>query len=183
MRRSGGRPHRRSSVGRLPILLAALVLAAVGLLGGVAVGRPPGRRPRRPADEVTILTGEPTELDPALQGDIGSARVGAQLFESLTAIDPSLTVRPALAESWDILDGGRRIVFHLRPGLTFSDGSPLGGRRRRPELAPDHRPEAAVAARLADGRRRRRQAYLRGQSTDPATVGLTRRTATASRSA
>ena len=126
MRRSGGRPHRRSSVGRLPTLAAAIALAALGLLGGGAVGGHPDAAIAA-GDEVTILTGEPTLLDPALQGDIGSARIGAQLFESLTAIDPSLTVRPALAESWDVLDGGRRIVFHLRPGLTFSDGSPLTG--------------------------------------------------------
>ena len=66
-------------------------------------------------------------LDPAAQGDIGSAAISAQLFEGLTAFDPQLNVRPALAESWDLLDDGRRIVFHLRPDLTFSDGSPITG--------------------------------------------------------
>ena len=127
MRRSGGRPRRRSSVGRLPIMLRR---ARPGRPSGCSAGSPAGLPPApvRAADkdEVTIVGGEPAELDPALQSDIASARVSAQLFESLTAIDPSLTVRPALAESWDILDGGRRIVFHLRPGQTFSDGSPLG---------------------------------------------------------
>ena len=85
---------------------------------GVAAARP---------DSVNILIGAATTLDPAAQGDIGSAAISAQLFEGLTGFDAQLKVRPALAASWDLLDGGRRIVFHLRPDLTFSDGSPLTG--------------------------------------------------------
>ena len=55
-----------------------------------------------------ILSGEPTTLDPAAQGDAGSAAITAQLFESLTAFDANLQVRPALAASWEFADGGRR---------------------------------------------------------------------------
>lgn len=65
------------------------------------------------------------DVDPAAQGDIESAAVSAQLFESLTAIDATLQTRPALAASWELRDSGRTVVFHLRAGLTFSDGSPL----------------------------------------------------------
>lgn len=102
----------------LPALLATVVLGAVGLGNGA---------PGRAADggEVSIFLGEPTTLDPARQGDIGSAAYSAQLFESLTAFDADLVLRPALAASWDVDAGGRRVVFHLRPGLTFSDGTPL----------------------------------------------------------
>jgi ABC-type transport system substrate-binding protein len=64
-------------------------------------------------------------LDPAIQSDAGSAQVVTQLFEGLTAVDSASRVEPALAESWQTLDGGKRVVFHLRPDLTFSDGSPL----------------------------------------------------------
>ncbi len=90
-----------------------------------------------------ILTGTPTTLDPAAQGDSGSVAVTAQLFESLTTFDADRQTRPALAESWRIEDGGRRIVFHLRPGLTFSDGTPLAGLGRRPQLAAAHRSRSA----------------------------------------
>ncbi len=34
-------------------------------------------------------------------------------------------LRPELAESWQLTDGGRAITFHLRAGLKFSDGAPL----------------------------------------------------------
>jgi oligopeptide transport system substrate-binding protein len=172
MRRSGGRPHCRSSIGRLTVLAAAIVLTSIGLS---AAGTPGiGAAPVRAAgDAVTIYTGEPAEIDPALQGDIASARVGAQLFESLTAIDPSLTVRPALAGSWDVLDGGRRIVFHLRPGLSFSDGSPLGAAdvvRSWLRIIDPGRP-SPLASLMTDvvGA----ADHLHGLSTDPGSVGLT----------
>ena len=74
---------------------------------------------------VTILGASAASLDPAVQSDAGSAQVVSQLFESLTAIDTAGHVQPALADSWQTSEGGKRIVFHLRSGLTFSDGSSL----------------------------------------------------------
>jgi ABC-type oligopeptide transport system substrate-binding subunit len=74
---------------------------------------------------VTILGPSASSVDPAIQSDAGSAQVVSQLFESLTAVDSGEHVEPALAASWDVLDSGKRVVFHLRPGLTFSDGSDL----------------------------------------------------------
>jgi ABC-type oligopeptide transport system substrate-binding subunit len=77
-------------------------------------------------DSVTILVGATAaSLDPAVQADAGSAQVVAQLFESLTDVDSNQHVQPALAGSWDTQNNGKRVVFHLRSGLTFSDGSPL----------------------------------------------------------
>ncbi|MDQ2965820.1 MAG: peptide ABC transporter substrate-binding protein [Chloroflexota bacterium] len=107
------------------LVLVATLIAVGALAGGWPAGTP-GPAAAAVPDEVRILSGAPSTIDPAAQGDIGSAAVSAQLFESVTAVDPGLVVRPALAASWDIVDGGRRIIFHLRDGLTFSDGSPLG---------------------------------------------------------
>jgi oligopeptide transport system substrate-binding protein len=121
---------------------------------------------------VRILTGAPSSLDPATQGDAASAAVGAQLFESLTTFDAGLELRPALAESWQFDNDGRRITFHLRPGLQFSDGSPL-----RPSdvalswlrLIDPQRPSplASLALDIAGA-----EAYLRGQNDDQTSVGL-----------
>jgi ABC-type transport system substrate-binding protein len=122
------RPRRHGPTARsreIVLFLAATLLALAALIGGWPAGSADPMR-AAPPDEVLILSGAPSTLDPAAQGDIGSAAVSAQLFETITALDPSLTVRPALAASWDIVDGGRRIVFHMKAGLTFSDGSPLG---------------------------------------------------------
>ncbi len=97
-----------------------LVLLAVGSLVGACVQTPAATR-----SDVTILLGEPTTLDPAAAGDAGSAAFIAQLYETVTAFDGDRRLQPALAESWRMEADGRRVVFHIRPDLTFSDGSPL----------------------------------------------------------
>jgi len=109
------------------LLVASLVIGVVAVAITKANAPIARAEPGASSGEVTVLFGEPHSLDPAHQGDTGSASVVAQLFESVTAFDPGLNLRPALAESWDVLDGGRRVVFHLRPDGMFSDGTPLTG--------------------------------------------------------
>ena len=102
-------------------------------------------------ETVTILAGAPASIDPARHGDLGSASYVSQLFETLTAVDPSLAVRPALAESWT-----RRGRRHARScsrsatASTFSDGSSLTADDVVRSLAPAVRPAQPVTARLAD---------------------------------
>ena len=142
---------------------------AIGLLaGGTTVF------PARAADpgEVRILAGEPATFDPAGQGDITTAAVTAQLHETLTTYDAALQLQPALAASWDVADDGRQVVFHLRPDLVFSDGSPLmaddvvGSWLRL--IDPDS--PSPLAALMNDVKGAR--AHLLGQATDPSEVGL-----------
>jgi oligopeptide transport system substrate-binding protein len=121
---------------------------------------------------VRILAGSPTSLDPAVQGDAGSAAISAQLFESLTTFDSDLHLQPALAGSWQFEPGSRRITFTLRPGLAFSDGSPLRASdviRSWLRLIDPQTPSplASLALDIAGA-----EAFLRGQSADPASVGL-----------
>jgi oligopeptide transport system substrate-binding protein len=121
---------------------------------------------------VSILSGEPTTFDPAAQGDVGTAAVTSQIFEGLTALDPALVVRPALASSWDVADGGRTITFHLRGGLEFSDGSPLTAAdvvrswlRLIEPTSPS--PLASLMDDVVGA-----SAYRQGQTRDRSTVGL-----------
>jgi oligopeptide transport system substrate-binding protein len=151
----------------------ALAAVAVLLLPG-ALPTPSWPAPVLGAvrDEVRIYAGEPRSIDPARHGDVGSAAIVANLFETLTAIDPSLTLRPALAESWELEDDGRRVVFTLRPNLTFSDGSVLTAddvvRSWRRVVDPT-RP-SPLASLIADVRGVR--ALLSGRERDPATMGV-----------
>ena len=98
----------------LAALLAATLAGCVGTAAGAA-----------PEGTVRLLGGAPAMWDPALQGDEETAAVLANVDESLTAIDASGHVQPALAASWTSSADGRSLTFTLRPGLTFSDGSPL----------------------------------------------------------
>ncbi|HET9853189.1 MAG TPA: peptide ABC transporter substrate-binding protein [Candidatus Limnocylindrales bacterium] len=149
--------------------LVALVALAVGLL---VRGTAPFAAAAAERDEVRILAGEPATFDPAGQGDITTAAVTAQIHETLTIYDAARQIQPALASSWDVAADGREVVFHLRPGLTFSDGTALtaedvvGSWLRL--IDPDS--PSPLAALMIDVKGAR--AHLLRQSTDPAEVGL-----------
>lgn len=53
-----------------------------------------------------------------------AAQIVLDLFEGLVWMDGEGGAA-AQAERWEILDGGKRYIFHLRSGLQWSDGQPL----------------------------------------------------------
>src|SRR6185369_11342114 len=114
----------------------------------------------------------PASFDPKTQSDIGTAAVTAQLFESLTAFDAALVLRPALARAWDVSADGTRVVFHLRDGLTFSDGRALtatdvvGSWLR----LIDPKAPSPLASLMLDVKGARD--YVSGHTTDAGSVGL-----------
>lgn len=76
------------------------------------------------ASILTVAIREAATLDPMRIQDPGAVLIARQLFEGLTRWDPiEDKVVGAVAESWDVFDGGRRFIFYLRPGMTFHDGS------------------------------------------------------------
>jgi len=162
------------SRGRRAVVAAVAALVVLAMVARLWPMGAPSSSPVVAADpgQVTILAGEPASIDPAYHGDLGSASYVSQLFETLTAVDPSLTVRPALAASWSVEDAGRRVVFTLRDGLTFSDGSALTAadvvrswqRLFRPR---DPSPLASLIADVVGVRD-----LLSGRSTDPSTLGV-----------
>ncbi len=63
-------------------------------------------------------------LDPRLARDTTAYRVANLISAGLVHLTPNLEAVPDLAESWESPDA-TTVVFTLRDGLTFSDGSPL----------------------------------------------------------
>lgn len=112
---------RNDRLRRLFVASATAVLAVVVIVG--MAWHPSTAVAAR--NSVTILGPSAASLDPAVQSDAGSAEVVSQLFESLTAVDSNQHLQPALAANWETQAGGKRVIFHLRPGLTFSDGATL----------------------------------------------------------
>jgi oligopeptide transport system substrate-binding protein len=93
-------------------LISLLVLAACNRSSGTADGK---------TFRVNLGT-EPPSLDWSLATDHVSFNVIANLMVGLAEFDKNLKPAPVIAKSWDVLDGGRRIVFHLREDATWSDG-------------------------------------------------------------
>lgn len=80
--------------------------------------------PPDPGNVAIDLPIEPTTLDPALTYDANGWSVIHSLYDSLVGYDTDGTLRPLLAESWDVSDP-LALTFRLRPDVTFHDGSPL----------------------------------------------------------
>ncbi|MEO8224636.1 MAG: peptide ABC transporter substrate-binding protein [Gammaproteobacteria bacterium] len=84
--------------------------------------------PTEAAGPLTLNRGtaaEPNSLDPHVaQGNTAGA-VLYDLNVGLTTLDAKSRVIPGSAESWTISPDGLTYTFTLRPGLKWSDGSPL----------------------------------------------------------
>jgi peptide/nickel transport system substrate-binding protein len=65
-------------------------------------------------------------LIPIIRQDVPSGEVQALIFESLVTVDPN-TLQPVglLAESWEVNADASVYTFHLREGVTWSDGEPF----------------------------------------------------------
>ena len=69
-------------------------------------------------------SGDSVGLDPARETDGESYYGCTQVYDNLVEFKEGTTeVQPALAESWDISDDGLEVVFHLRSGVKFHDGT------------------------------------------------------------
>ena len=151
---------------------AGALVGSLAVVVAVLHGGNPGRVVALGKNEVRILVNAPGTFDPAAAGDVGTAAVTAQLYETLTVYDAARILQPALAASWEVAADGRSVVFHLRRGLTFSDGSPLtaadvvGSWLR----IIDPRAPAPLAALMIDVKGARD--HLAGRNKDPAAVGL-----------
>jgi peptide/nickel transport system substrate-binding protein len=64
-------------------------------------------------------------LDPQMIGDIPTARIVMQMYETLVAQGPDGTIGPQLAASWSTSNDELVWTFALRPGVTFQDGTPF----------------------------------------------------------
>jgi ABC-type oligopeptide transport system substrate-binding subunit/class 3 adenylate cyclase len=82
--------------------------------------------PRAATERLRVATSFlPNDLDPKSAIAWPNIQACMQLFDRLVEAWPERTIVPSLAERWEISDDGLRYVFHLRDGLTWSDGTPL----------------------------------------------------------
>ena len=131
--------------------------------------------PAAPSPAAVLRVGTsllPDDPDPRSAIAWPNIQLCMQLFDRLVEQWPERTIVPSLAERWEIADDGLRYVFHLRRGLTWSDGEPLtahdvefGIKRVLDPAAPGS--SVAVYFVLEGG-----QEYYLGEETDPSTIGV-----------
>ena len=82
-----------------------------------------------PRDVLKInLASEPAKLDPALNSSVDGACIIVNTFSGLYAYDENEQLVPACADEtnpYEVSEDGLTYTFHLKDGLTWSDGTPL----------------------------------------------------------
>jgi ABC-type oligopeptide transport system substrate-binding subunit/predicted Ser/Thr protein kinase len=78
-----------------------------------------------PPHALRMVYREPPTLDPGRCTDLTSASIIYQIFSGLVELSPDLSVMPDIAHNWEVLEGGRKYVFHLRNDAYWSDGVPV----------------------------------------------------------
>jgi peptide/nickel transport system substrate-binding protein len=112
---------------------STLLIAAVALsLAGAACS---SSSPSTPSSAALTNTGAsgtlnwewelPTSWDPVTSSAGWDMHVLGLVYASITTLDPAGNPGPGLATSWKYAAGGKSVTFTLRPGLTFTDGTPL----------------------------------------------------------
>jgi|HubBroStandDraft_2_1064218.scaffolds.fasta_scaffold00541_6 peptide/nickel transport system substrate-binding protein len=100
---------------------SALLLALFSFLFSTPAGR------AQSGEELHFcLHSEPKTFNPILVDDEASENVRYLTGGVLIRVNrQTQALEPALAESWQVSRDGRKITFHLRKGLYFSDGTPF----------------------------------------------------------
>lgn len=105
---------------RIPAALAAAVLsvAVAGCAGGSS-------HTSGASDTINWEWELPTSWDPVESTSGWDVHALSLVYASITELDAKGNAAPGLASSWEFAPDGRSVTFTLRPGLKFSDGTPL----------------------------------------------------------
>ncbi|WP_434994258.1 ABC transporter substrate-binding protein [Arthrobacter sp. Ld5] len=115
------RPHGR----RFPALSVVALAALLSGCGGAAVSPvEAGGEPVTGGVLDVSISAEPGCLDGHGISATQQQFLGRLVYDNVVTLDENGEIAPYLAESWEISEDGRTYTFHLREGVTFSDGSP-----------------------------------------------------------
>jgi ABC-type oligopeptide transport system substrate-binding subunit len=121
-----------------------------------------------------IKTGSHFSLDPGEVAWEMDFMIASNLFAGLVQVDVELNVVPEVARSWQVLDDGRRYLFHLRDDVRWTDGSPVTAQdfeyAWKRNLQSRFAIENATAQFLFDVAGA--QDYCEGRNMDPDSIGV-----------
>ncbi len=111
------------------VIVTALVLAGVYLAWRSSASPAGGSEegpPLRGGQVVATIRSEPRSFNRIVARDQTTLIIDALMQGRLVRVNrASFELEPWLAERWESSDDGRSHTLHLRPGLTWSDGTPL----------------------------------------------------------
>src|SRR5690349_5233623 len=120
-------------------------IVTVLILGLAAPGAPAqGQAPKSGGTLTVGFSADSKTLDPTYSVQFGERQVLYLIFNSLVKFGPDFSIRPELAQSWEIRNDGKQLLFKLRSGVTFQDGTPFNATAVKWNI--DHRLDPAVAS-------------------------------------
>ncbi|MDA4893808.1 ABC transporter substrate-binding protein [Streptomyces sp. MS2A] len=106
--------------------LAALCLAGAMLAGCTATAPEEGGGGGDAETSANVyLYQKPVSFNPLKPAQGAEQLTMSLIFDNLFTTDPDFSFEPRLAESWDVSEDAKTFTFHLRTGLTWSDGEPF----------------------------------------------------------
>ena len=96
-----------------------------GMAGGVLATAAHAETPSRGGTLTVGLSNDSKTYDPIFSVQYSERYVLYLAFDTLVKYGPDFSIQPELAESWETSADGKRIVFTLRDGVTFQDGTPF----------------------------------------------------------
>lgn len=116
---------------------------------------------------------EPETIDPGLASGQPDGRVIRILFEGLTVPHPkTLEPQPGQAYRWELSPDGRTYTFHLRPGLIWTDGTPIRASDYVWSWLRVLKPETAARYSGLFDAIENASAYTKGEVKDSSRVGI-----------
>ena len=97
-----------------------LALACVLAFGGLSAAQD---KPKYGGTLNVGLTSDMKTLDPIFSVQFTERQPLYLIFNTLVKLSPDFSIEPELAQSWDVQNGGKTLVFHLREGVRFHDGT------------------------------------------------------------
>src|ERR1700735_2802262 len=102
--------------------LRRISLLAAGVLG-LAM---PAAHAQTPAKILRVIpSADVQELDPTRAANQIGRIYSQMVFDTLFALDHTLSPKPMMVDKETVSDDGLTYTFTIRPGLKFTDGSPV----------------------------------------------------------
>jgi peptide/nickel transport system substrate-binding protein len=110
---------------RRGLLAACLAIALSALVAACGGGSIPTASGTSTSGTLNWEWELPSSWDPVTSTEGWDVHVLGLVYASLTTLDTKGNVQPGLATSWKYASNGKSVTFQLRPGLKFTDGTPL----------------------------------------------------------